>query len=194
LLSIINDILDMAKLGSGQFTLEEDCIDANGAIETCLPMIQQMADTNGVSLKAIRDARLPLLWADGKRVNQILINLLSNAVKFTPRGGTVSAEACICDDGSLALVVSDTGIGMTPEQVHTAMQPFRQVDNSLARKYEGTGLGLPLTDGLMQLHGGRMEITSAPGQGTVVKAIFPACRTRRGLADKNRQTDFLATA
>jgi two-component system cell cycle sensor histidine kinase PleC len=190
LLAIINDVLDMAKIGSGQFVLQEDYVDLRQVIECCLPMVQQMATANGVGLRAIPNAT-SLLWADRKRVDQILINLLSNAVKFTPNGGTVSVEAHVCEDGSLALIVADTGIGMTPEQIHTAMQPFRQVDSTLGRKYEGTGLGLPLTDGLMHLHGGRLDITSETGVGTIVTAIFPVNRVRHSRGDWSDRDDVL---
>jgi signal transduction histidine kinase len=179
LLSIINDVLDMAKMGSGKFTLHEALVDINVTIEDCRPMVRQWAEAGGVVMNVGPIPGLPLLWADRTRVNQILINLLSNAVKFTPKGGTVSVDARLRDDGALALIVADTGIGMTEEQVALAMQPFRQIDSSLARQYEGTGLGLPLTEGLMQLHGGHLTLTPAPsGPGTVATAIFPAERVR----------------
>ncbi len=181
LLSIINDVLDMAKMGSGNFTLNAEEVDVNAAIEDCRPMVREWAGARGVTLRATLTADLPLLWADRTRVNQILINLLSNAVKFTPRGGTVSATAELRDDGSLALIVADTGIGMTEAEVAIAMQPFRQIDSSLARNYEGTGLGLPLTEGLMQLHGGRLTMARAPcGKGTIATAVFPAERVLTG--------------
>ncbi len=177
LLAIINDVLDMAKMGSGKFTLNEDNVDVDGVIQECLPMVRQSAEARGVAVTAIHTPNLPLLWADRTRVSQILINLLSNAIKFTPGGGSVSVEARLRDDGAFVLIVADTGIGMTQEQVSIAMQPFRQIDNSLARTYEGTGLGLPLTEGLLLLHGGTLTITSQPvGPGTVATAIFPASR------------------
>jgi signal transduction histidine kinase len=177
LLSIINDVLDMAKLGSGRFDLNEAGVDIGMVIADCLPMVSQWADAREVELTALPTAGLPRLWADRTRVSQILINLLSNAVKFTPRGGSVRIEARLREDGTLALIVADTGIGMTEEEVGIAMQPFRQIDNSLARTYEGTGLGLPLTEGLLRLHGGSLIIAAQPvGSGTVATAIFPASR------------------
>ena len=181
LLAIINDILDMAKMGSGKFTLNEDEIDIAEVIESCLPMVREWALARHIALTARHSPSLPMLWADRTRVSQILINLLSNAVKFTPSGGSVAVDAHLLDDGAFALIVADTGIGMTREQVEIAMQPFRQIDSSLARNYGGTGLGLPLTEGLIQLHGGRLTIVSAPdGPGTVATAIFPAARVRWG--------------
>jgi two-component system cell cycle sensor histidine kinase PleC len=100
-------------------------------------------------------------------------------VKFTPPGGRVLAQVTLSPDGGLALSVSDTGVGMTPEQIDIARQPFRQIDSTIARKYEGTGLGLPLAEGLMHLHGGRLELTSEPSIGTVVTASFPPERVAR---------------
>jgi signal transduction histidine kinase/L-asparagine transporter-like permease len=184
LLSIINDVLDMAKMGSGRFTLNEDYVDVGGVIQECLPMVGQWAEAGGVTVTVIDTAGLPLLWADKTRVNQILINLLSNAVKFTPKGGAISVGAQLRPDGTFALIVADTGIGMTQEQVGIALQPFRQIDNSLARNYEGTGLGLPLTEGLVQLHGGTLTLTSQPvGTGTIATAIFPASRVRAAVTE-----------
>ena len=124
-------------------------------------------------------------------MRQVLINLLSNAVKFTPRHGNVGIEASLEPDGALSITVSDTGIGMTEEQIASARQPFRQVDSSLARKYEGTGLGLPLAEGFMHLHGGRLQIISTINVGTRVIATFPAERTEasspmRAAADVKR--------
>ena len=176
----------MAKIASGQFTLNERYVSIGELIENSLPLVRQRADDIGVVFRTSVAAGLPLVWVDETRVRQILINLLSNAVKFTRNGGTVSVEANLYEDGSLALVVADTGIGMTQEQVRIAMQPFRQVDSSLAREYEGTGLGLPLTEGLMQLHGGHMKIASTPGAGTVVTAIFPAERVSSEVVERIR--------
>jgi len=102
-----------------------------------------------------------------------LLNLLSNAVKFTPEGGEVSVTALLNDDGSLAVVVADNGIGMDEEEVTMALSSFGQVDSGLDRKNEGTGLGLPLTKGLIELHGGTMEIKSERGHGTSITVTFP---------------------
>ena len=177
LLAIINEILDMAKIGAGEFVLRERDMDIALAVRECLIVVRQQAEKKGVALCDI-SAGVGMLYADETRVRQVLINLLSNAVKFTPGPGRVSVTAMIGGDGALELAVSDTGIGMTAEQIGTARQPFRQIDSSLARKYEGTGLGLPLAEGLMQLHGGMLEITSTIGRGTKVVARFPPERVR----------------
>ena len=189
LLAIINDILDMAKMGSGQFTLNESNVDVGTVIQECLPMVQQWAAANGVDVVVACMPGLPSLWADKTRVSQSLINLLSNAVKFTPRGGTVTVDARLRNDGAMTLIVADTGIGMTQEQVGIALQPFRQIENSLARNYEGTGLGLPLTEGLVRLHGGTLVMASQPvGSGTIATAIFPASRVIAANAQKTGQS------
>ena len=106
----------------------------------------------------------------------MLLNLLSNAVKFTPEGGRVSCGAHLNEDGALVVTIADTGIGMDDAGLEKALSAFGQVDSSLSRKHEGTGLGLPLTKGLVELHGGLMELASAPGQGTTVTLTFPAGR------------------
>jgi signal transduction histidine kinase len=117
------------------------------------------------------DTELPLS-GDPAKLRQIFLNLLSNAIKFTEPGGQVSLTAGSGPDG-VSVTVGDTGIGMSPEDVHIALQPFGQVDNRLERRYEGTGLGLPLTRALVELHGAAMTIDSARGQGTRVTIVFP---------------------
>jgi len=178
LLKIINEILDMAKIGSGEVVLYEDHIDMPTIVRDCLAMVRRQAAEKTIALHADIAADIGTLYADETRVRQVLINLLSNAVKFTPGPGSVSVAVSRCGDGGLALRVTDTGIGMTPEQISAACQPFRQIDSSLARKYEGTGLGLPLAESLMRLHGGSLEVTSAPSVGTSVVATFPPERLR----------------
>ena len=123
-----------------------------------------------------RDADAPLVdhCGDPAKLRQILLNLLSNAVKFTEPGGAVTVEVrAIGENGSLTLWVEDSGIGMSPEDIPIAMAPFGQIDSRLARRYEGTGLGLPLTKALVELHGGQIAIDSARGKGTTVTVTLP---------------------
>ncbi len=176
LLKIINEILDMAKISSGEFILHDHTIDLALIIRDCLIMVRPQSEAKNIRLKSEISPAVGFLRADETRVRQVLVNLLSNAVKFTPASGKVSLAAYITPDGSLALAVSDNGIGMTQEQVVAARQPFRQIDSTLARKYEGAGLGLSLADGFMRLHGGDLRVESQPGIGTTVIAIFPAER------------------
>ncbi len=120
--------------------------------------------------------RLPMLRADERKIKQILLNLLSNAVKFTPEGGSVTTTARIERNGRLALGVADTGIGIAAKDMAAVMAPFGQVDSTLARRYEGTGLGLPLTKSLVDLHDGELDLSSEVGHGTTVTVRFPAAR------------------
>jgi signal transduction histidine kinase len=119
-----------------------------------------------------KDTRL-IVCGDAIKLKQIILNLLSNSIKFTPRGGEVRLSAGITPEGELFAAVADTGEGMTPEEIEIAIQPFRQVDNRLSRRYQGTGLGLPLAKALAELQGGRLQVESERGIGTTVTVLFP---------------------
>jgi len=175
LLSIINDILDLSKIEAGKMTIDEAVIDLRPVVESSVRLIEVRAAEGRVALANDLPAGLPALFADEVRVKQMLVNLVSNAVKFTPPGGTVTVGAH-CDRDGLALWVSDTGIGMTPEELATALSPFGQVVSKQSRAMEGTGLGLPLVKRLAALHDASLEIDSAPGRGTVATIHFPAAR------------------
>jgi signal transduction histidine kinase len=173
LLQIINDILDMSKIDAGKLELREEIFDIDAAVAHCVRMIGGRAHEAGVLVSNELAAALPRLRADPVRFKQIVLNLLSNAVKFTPGPGSVRIFAEVRHDGALTLMISDTGIGMSPEELEIAMQPFRQIDSDLARKHEGTGLGLPLTKALVELHSGILTIRSDKGRGTEVSVAFP---------------------
>ncbi|HET6618737.1 MAG TPA: ATP-binding protein [Dongiaceae bacterium] len=175
LLSLVNDVLDFSKIDAGHLTLQDEQIDIGDVLATSLRMVEGQAASIGVVLEKEIAHDLPILRADERRVRQILLNLLSNAVKFTPRGGRVRLIA-FCDESGFVVQVSDTGIGMAPEDIPRALERFGQLDGDLNRKYEGTGLGLPLTKKLAELHGGRLEIESALCVGTKVTVAFPAER------------------
>jgi PAS domain S-box-containing protein len=178
LLELINDILDLSKVEAGKLDLHEDDVDVGHVLANCERLVRERAQEAGVVLCVEAGGTLPRLAADETKLKQILLNLLSNAVKFTPAGGRVTLAAALNDAGELALSVRDTGIGMKEEDIPIALQPFRQIDNQLSRKYAGTGLGLPLTRALVEMHDGRLEITSAPGKGTTVIVVLPASRLR----------------
>jgi len=175
LLDLINDVLDLAKLEAGKLDLRETDICLGELAEQCLTLVKTRAAEGGVTLDARIPPNLPALRADARAVKQILLNLLSNAVKFTPEGGRVTLAAG-ADARRLWLSVSDTGIGMSAADIAVALAPFGQVDSQLARKHQGTGLGLPISRSLARLHGGDLEIASAPGKGTTMTATFPAAR------------------
>lgn len=173
LLEIINDILDLSKIEAGKFDLHVEEFKLPDAVESCLRLVRDRASANDIILKTDLAADLPKIRADVRAVKQMLINLLSNAVKFTPPGGRVTIGARAGQRGELLLRVSDTGIGIAPENIEKALAPFSQVDNALNRKYSGTGLGLPLVRRLAELHGGDIQIDSKLGGGTTVTVRLP---------------------
>jgi PAS domain S-box-containing protein len=175
LLGLINDILDLSKIEAGKVELEEATFDPAEAISATLRIIRERAQQRHIALAAPRIEPSTKLRADERKVKQILLNLLSNAVKFTPEGGSVTVSGEWRSDG-LVIAVSDTGIGIAPEDVPLALEPFRQISSAHNRSYEGTGLGLPLTKRLVELHGGTLEIDSTVGQGTTVRVQFPPQR------------------
>jgi PAS domain S-box-containing protein len=181
LLKIINDILEVSRIEAGRIELHEEDIDVGDVIETCLRLVRQRAAEGGVRLVAGSTAGLPRLHADETRLKQILLNLVSNGVKFTPRGGEVAVRVGVDANGDMVIAVRDTGIGMSDAEIDIALQPFRQVDSSLARRYEGTGLGLPLTRAFVEAHAGRLVIDSVPGGGTTARVVLPAARVRPAL-------------
>jgi signal transduction histidine kinase len=176
LLNLINEILDLSKLEAGQFELHEENVDLSVIIPACVHLVEAQATKANVQLVSAVSRDLPLIRADDRRMRQILINLLSNAVKFTPEGGTVRASASL-NNGEITIAVSDTGIGMTPEQIPRALEAFGQIDSTISRKHEGTGLGLPLAKRLAELHGGVLKIDSKINLGTTVAIVLPRLRT-----------------
>jgi signal transduction histidine kinase len=175
LLDVISDILDMSKIETGKLELREADVELTEVVQACLPLIRERAQEGEVALRVDLPSRPVFVRVDETRFRQIVLNLLSNAVKFTAAGGQVAVIAT-CNHDGLALKIQDTGIGMTDADIAVALQPFRQVDNSLSRRYEGTGLGLPLAKELIRLHEGGLHIDSAPGHGTTVTIRLPATR------------------
>ena len=173
LLEIINDILDLSKLEAGKFELHESDVSVAAVVDQCLPLVRGRAQEGNVALAIDIPDSLPVVRADRRAVKQVLLNLLSNAVKFTPGGGSVTLTACIGDDRGLDVAVTDTGIGMNESEIGIALAPFGQIDSSLARKHQGTGLGLPLCKSLLELHGARLVVTSRPSEGTTIIVRFP---------------------
>ncbi|MGC2856833.1 ATP-binding protein [Novispirillum sp. DQ9] len=182
LLDIINDILDVSKIESGQLVLHEEDVDLTAIAAASVRLVRERADRAQIALISDLAPGLPLLHGDMRRLKQVFINLLSNAVKFTPPDGTVTISARPTGDGGLRVVVADTGIGMKAEDVPLALTPFRQIDSGLARRHEGTGLGLPLTKALVELHGGTLAIHSVFGEGTEIRLWFPPARVVTRLA------------
>jgi PAS domain S-box-containing protein len=179
LLALITDILDISRIEAGKLELNESEVSVVGVIEESLLWIEKDAAKNGCRLSTRIMNSLPSLYADKRKLRQMLINLLSNAVKFTPAGGEIILRAEVDSDGGFALSVADTGIGITPENIQMALVAFGQVETALSRSHDGAGLGLPLAKALVELHGGTLEIDSEIGVGTTVTLRFPAERVVR---------------
>ncbi len=171
-LAMVNATLDLSQLAAGQLDLQPSRVEPWAAIEACAQAVAAQAAAAKIEL-VVRPSIAPAVAADPVRLNQALSNLLSNAIKFTAPGGRVTIGATGHDD-IVAFEVTDTGIGMTPEQVDIAKLPFRMIENCMTRRHSGIGLGLPLAERLVRLHGGELRIDSRPGLGTSVTAILPA--------------------
>ncbi|MGA7325759.1 MAG: ATP-binding protein [Rhodomicrobium sp.] len=176
LLNIVNNILDVTKIEADKLELCEEKVQINQIIEGSLLMVEAQAAASGVSLTRATPDAAASIFGDRTKLKQIIINLLSNAIKFTPAGGSVGIEVIAEEDGDLRVMIRDTGIGMSKEQIGDALEPFLQVENGHSRRFDGTGLGLPLAVQLTELHGGTLTIESTPGVGTTAVVRFPASR------------------
>ena len=179
LLGLISDILDVSAIETGAMELAETSLDIAEISKAAVRMVEQRALLNKIEIQIQIPTDLPKLIADNRRLKQILVNLLSNAVKFTPQDGTVNLDANVNGDGRFVIRISDTGAGMNQQEIETALTRFGQVSRDTRSDQEGTGLGLPLTRDLIELHGGEMEISSTPNVGTTVSVIFPGDRVDR---------------
>jgi len=174
LLALINDILDISKVEAGRYTLQETELRPDDLLDASLRLVRGRQEARRLELAADASTDLPRIWADHRALKQILVNLLANALKFTPEGGRITAYAARTDDGGLEVGVSDTGPGMTEEQLARAFRPFEQVNTERHRRSsEGTGLGLSLVKELAELHQGSVQVDSTPGSGTTVRIHLP---------------------
>ncbi len=174
LLAIINDILDISKMQSGRYTLDHSEISLDDILVASVKSFAAVAAEAQVTLVPQIDPSLANVRGDANKLRQIFTNLLSNAIKFTLPGGCVTIEANRGGDGGNVVYIHDTGVGMTAEEIAIGMTPFGQVDGTRTRWREGTGLGLPIAKALVELHGGRMNIRSTKGIGTVVEVVLPS--------------------
>jgi signal transduction histidine kinase len=180
LLGLINSILDVARIEAGRFDLASDRVDVARMVRNCIRQADAAAQAAEIALTAKLPDDLPLLRADERRLQQVLSHLLSNAVKFTHAGGTVSVAASIREGGGLVLTVQDTGIGIPDADIDRVFEPFTQLDSSLARRFQGAGLGLYVSRALVVGHGGEIVLESVPGEGTVAEVRLPAERVIGG--------------
>lgn len=174
LLSLINDILDYSKAEADKLELDVSEVDATKLVKNSMRLVSPRAEGAQVALVEEIPREHFIVETDAKKLKQVMLNLLSNSVKFTPSGGAVTVTMWQnVVDGGLAIEVKDTGIGIAPKDISRAMAPFGQVDNTLSRKYEGTGLGLPLTRKFVEIMGGTFNITSEVGKGTTITITLP---------------------
>ncbi len=176
LLSIVNDVLDIAKIEAGKVEFTESVADLAAIMGASLRAIKTQAKSGGIKILKEYPQQGIKIRCDEVRLRQVFINVLSNAVKFTPAGGEIGIAATLEDNGGLCVAIRDSGIGMTEHEIEAAFEKFRQADNSMTKRFEGTGLGLPLAKQLTELHGGDVEISSEPGVGTEVRIKLPAAR------------------
>jgi signal transduction histidine kinase len=185
LLNLINDILDLSKIESGTDELHEENIDIAGTANTIIKLVMGLARSGNVELELDVPEDTPVLRADERKVRQILLNLLSNSIKFTAEGGKVTLKIWSRAESGYVFQVIDTGIGIALEDIPRALTPFQQIDSDLNRKHAGTGLGLSLTKGLVEMHGGYLDMQSEVGVGTTVTVRFPAERIVSSPCDDN---------
>ncbi|MEX2008885.1 MAG: ATP-binding protein, partial [Dongiaceae bacterium] len=176
LLGLVNDILDLSKAESGADQIREEIVEVSEVIRSTLMLVRKRAETAGVDLDVDMAGDLPALLVDKRKLTQILVNLLCNAVKFTDRGGKATLRAWSSHGSGFVFQVVDNGVGIAPEDIPKAFSRFGQIDGSLSRKHEGTGLGLPLSKALVEQHGGSLDLQSGVGVGTTVTVRFPAAR------------------
>ena len=182
LLELINDILDMSKIEAGKKELQDSVIDIGRVMLSSVRLVHPRAELGRVAIEVDLPPDLPTVRAEELSMKQIITNLLTNAVKFTPEGGKVVLSAGVEADGWMAMTVTDTGIGIAPQDMDKALAPFGQIESSLSNKTQGTGLGLPLAQALVQLHGGSLDLESVPGSGTTATIRLPADRVIRQVA------------
>ncbi|MEQ8166684.1 MAG: ATP-binding protein, partial [Alphaproteobacteria bacterium] len=173
LLALINDILDLSKAEAGKLEPQPEYFKLAEVVSIANDMLAGSARKKGVRIDTDIQGDISKLYADRRMVLQVLINIVSNAIKFTGENGRVAIEGQHMADGSVRIRIRDTGIGISPNDIETVLSPFGQVDNKLNRSHMGTGLGLPLSRRLMELHGGTLQLDSTPGEGTTVTLVFP---------------------
>jgi signal transduction histidine kinase len=173
LLQIINDILDLSKAEAGKIDLSEDVFDLRDTMRAVDQLTAGRIHAARLSQSVDLPDDLPPLCGDERKTKQVLLNLITNSVKFTPAGGSIAISASWNMQTGVALTVADTGIGIPENDLERVLKPFEQVDSSLSRQHQGTGLGLPLVKAIMELHGGRLELKSELDVGTQVPVVFP---------------------
>jgi len=175
LLQIISDIMDVAKVETGRTHLASDWVDTGHLMASVVRLIEPRAVAAGLNFEVVLPERpLPRLWADERLIKQALLNILSNAIKFTPSGGAIRMTAVVEPfSENLGIEIADTGLGIAPAELSRVFEPFHRGDGAMNRRFEGTGLGLPLARSFIELHRGSLTLDSVQGEGTTVRISLP---------------------
>lgn len=181
LLGLINEILDLSRVEAGRYELREDAISLAHVVEDCRHLVSLRAEKRGVAIRQAIETQLPRLWADERAVRQVALNLLTNAIKFTPSGGTITVKVGWTAGGGQYLSIRDTGAGIPAEEIPIVLSSFGRGSSALKNADEGSGLGLPIVKGLVELHGGSFTLRSEVRIGTEVIVIFPPERVMDAL-------------
>lgn len=177
LLGLINEILDISAIEAGKLELNEELIDVEDVIKSMIMIMEPRIEKKQQQISCDCEHDLPALFADRQRIKQIVLNLLSNASRYTPENGQIRVETSSCEKNCICFSISDTGVGISPENIKTALEPFGQIHDPSINEKSGTGLGLPLVKSLVEIHGGTLGIDSVPNGGTTITVKFPAERT-----------------
>lgn len=181
LLTLINEILDLSRIEAGRYELNEEAVLLSYVVEDCRHMMNLRAKTKNQTIHEAVDPSLPRLWADERGVRQIVLNILSNAIKFTPQGGEITVKVGWTSSGGQYVSIKDTGPGIPEEEIPTVMSSFGRGSLAIKTAEQGSGLGLPIVKGLVDLHGGGFQLKSKPREGTEVIVTFPAARVMDAL-------------
>ena len=176
LLEVLNDILDLSRIEAGAVALDEQPVDLRETVKATLKWVGEMAKARNLTLASAMPGDLPLLRADPRRLKQLFVNLVSNSIKFSQPGGEIKVTAGVAEDGGLWVTVADRGIGIPEQHLDYVRKPFARVEGHMVRSFEGVGLGLPIAESIMAIHGGTMTIVSTENVGTTVTLHFPAAR------------------
>jgi two-component system cell cycle sensor histidine kinase PleC len=182
LLDLINEILDLSRIEAGKYELNEEALSLPSVVEDCQHMLALRAKAKGQSIRALAEPQLPRVWADERAIRQAVLNVLSNAIKFTPQGGEITIKVGWTATGGQYVSVADTGPGIPENEIPIVMQSFGRGSLAIKTAEQGSGLGLPIVKGLIDLHGGGFHLKSRPRAGTEVTITLPAERVMDTLA------------
>ena len=182
LLNLINEILDLSRIEAGRYELKEEAVRLAYVADECHHLLKLRAKAKGITIHEVIEPDMPAIWADERAVRQVALNLLSNAIKFTPQGGEITVKVGWTSSGGQYLMVTDTGPGIPAEEIPTVLSSFGRGSLAIKTAEQGTGLGLPIVKGLIDLHGGKFALRSKLREGTEVIVTFPSARVMEALA------------